>query len=243
MRQIRASPPACACSEILERPAVTPRLNIPDRLCDALLACRRKPPWWWTARKKGGGTKCRVSRSRQLAPCGLQAERAAPAACSGCGSPMGPRVRRTGCALALLAAASSAAAAPRRLQPDDLEARWQKLPEEQRATSSWTYTTAHALRKMGGTGRADKSLVIHSLGAAMEREGAFSDDPDAMPCAPAAFCLVAPLLLLTVLLLQHEDLLGALPAAAGVQPDHGRAHRTAHARLAARQGGQPHRPR
>ena len=60
-----------------------------------------------------------------------------------------------------------------------------------KATGTTTTTSANVIElNAPSVVRLD---LDRSQVAAMEREGAFSDDPDAMPCAPAAFCLVAPL--------------------------------------------------
>jgi hypothetical protein len=57
---------------------------------------------------------------------------------------------------------------------------WEKLTQKQQNKATHVYTTAHAILAMGGT-PGKKDLVVHSLGAAMEREGTYSGDPNAMP--------------------------------------------------------------
>ena len=62
-----------------------------------------------------------------------------------------------------------------------LQQSWDQLDVEQQNRATHVYTIAHSILQMGLTS-GKKDLVVHSLGAAMEREGQYSNDPEAMPC-------------------------------------------------------------
>jgi hypothetical protein len=82
---------------------------------------------------------------------------------------------------------SAVAALPRQLGSGKgaaspvLQQAWDKLDADGQNKATHIYTTAHAILEMGGATPGKKELVVHSLGAAMEREGQYSGDPNAMP--------------------------------------------------------------
>lgn len=131
---------------------------------------------------------------------------------------------------------------------------WEKLTQKQQNKATHVYTTAHAILAMGGT-PGKKDLVVHSLGAAMEREGTYSGDPNAMPVETyGELCQLVRSRKLFVRVFQYKMVtktgsgltwekskkLHRFLAAAGLRYHHCRPHRAAHARDPARQGGQGH---